>query len=136
MCPLCRILFLTFRITIIGLYHGKDVQFGHSISHSHTRSKRRWEPNVQNKRVWSEALDDWVRFKITTKALKEADNMGGIDNYIMSLDNAAVEKSNYITKMRGLIGSRMYHQGLLPALTIKRLGYDKVPPALVESPIK
>ena len=104
--------------------------FGHSISHSHTRSKRRWEPNVQNKRIWSEALDDFVQFKMTTKAMKEADNVGGIDNYILSLDNNAVAESNYITKVRDQIASRLYHRGLLEDRVIKRLGYDKIPPLL------
>jgi len=121
----------------IGLYHGKDRMFGHSISHSHTRSKRRWEPNVQNKRIWSEALDDFVQFKMTTRAMKEADNVGGIDNYILSLDNNAVAESNYITKVREQIASRLYHRGLLEDRVIKRLGYDKFPPVLaVESESK
>lgn len=39
-----------------GLFHGKDVRSGHSISHSHTRSKRTWMPNVISKRVFSYAL--------------------------------------------------------------------------------
>jgi len=115
---------------MLGLYHGKDRMFGHSISHSHTRSKRRWEPNVQNKRVWSDALDDFIQFKITTKAMKEADNVGGIDNYILSLDNEAVEQSNYVTKVRHQIASRLFHRGLLEDRVVKRLGYDKFPPVL------
>jgi hypothetical protein len=44
----------------IGLYHGKDIRFGNSISHSHTKSKRSWHPNVFKKRLWSFAFDDWV----------------------------------------------------------------------------
>lgn len=105
--------------------------FGHSISHSHTRSKRIWGPNVHKKRVWSDALEDWVKFNMTTKAMKAADNVGGIDNYILTLDNKAVSESNYITKVRGMIGSRLYHRGLLANSIIKHLGYDKVPPPLV-----
>lgn len=102
--------------------------FGHSISHSHTRSKRMWGPNVHDKKVWSEALEQWISFKMTTAAMKAADNVGGIDNYILSLDNGLAEQSNYITKMRGLIGSRLYHRGLLSNSIIKHLGYDKTPP--------
>lgn len=85
---------------------------------------------MQNKRVWSDALDDFIQFKITTKAMKEADNVGGIDNYILSLDNEAVEQSNYITKVRHQIASRLFHRGLLEDRVVKRLGYDKVPPVL------
>jgi large subunit ribosomal protein L28 len=65
-----------------GLYHGKDVRSGHSISHSHHKTKRQWHPNVIRKRVWSETLDTWIRFRMTTTALKEIDALGGIDNYL------------------------------------------------------
>ena len=30
---------------------GKSPSFGHSISHSHVRTKRRWNPNIQRVRV-------------------------------------------------------------------------------------
>ena len=30
---------------------GKSPSFGHSISHSHRRTKRRWNPNIQRVRA-------------------------------------------------------------------------------------
>ena len=30
---------------------GKGPEFGHSISHSHRRTKRRWNPNIQRVRT-------------------------------------------------------------------------------------
>ena len=120
---LCNIIFV-----LTGLFHGKDVRFGNSIAHSGARTKRKWSPNVIDKRVWSDSLDQWVKFKMTTRALKEIDNIGGIDNYIMALDKRSVNDSNYITKMRGLIGSAMFHQGILAEKYIRRLGYHKNPP--------
>jgi ribosomal protein L28 len=91
---------------------------------------RRWNPNVINKRVWSDALDDWVQFKMTTRALKEIDNVGGIDNYLLALDNNSAAASNYVTKMRGLVAGTLYSKGALPEKTIKKLGYHKNPPDL------
>ena len=117
-----------------GLYHGKDVQFGHSVSHSQVKSKRRWYPNVINKRVWSDALGDWVRFKMTTRALKEIDNIGGIDNYLLALEDSQVTASNYVTKIRGLIGSSLFHKGALDERLVRKLGYHKQPPKLEASP--
>ena len=111
-----------------GLFHGKDVQFGRSISHSGVRSLRRWSPNVISKRVWSDTLDDWVRFKMTTRALKEIDNSGGIDNYLLLLDNESAAKSNYVTKMRGIIASTLFHRGSLQEKFVRKLGYHKQPP--------
>ena len=74
-----------------GLYHGKDIQFGNNVSHSMRHTRRRWYPNVKNKRVFSEALDDWVRFKMTTRAMRAIDDCGGIDTYMLQLDNKLIE---------------------------------------------
>ena len=64
----------------------------------------------QNKRVYSEALDNWVRFRMTTAALRAIDNAGGIDTYLLQLDNRLVDDSNYVTKIRRLIGSTLFHK--------------------------
>lgn len=116
---------------MVGLFHGKDISFGHSISHSHTRSNRSWKPNVQNKRLWSDALNDWVRFKVTTTALKAIDHYGGIDNYVLALDERSVEDSNYVTKVRGLIATALYQKGELSPKLVKQLKFDKTPPVVV-----
>lgn len=133
---MCSIIILTHTHTVcifLGLYHGKDIQFGHSISHSHTKTKRRWYPNVVNKRVFSQSLNDWVRFKMTTKAMKVIDDVGGIDNYLLSLEDKEVALSNYTTKIRRLITSKLYHDNMLGDKLIKRLGYDIQPPVTVSS---
>ena len=130
-----RFIFFFSLVVSIGLYHGKDVRFGHSVSHSKVHSKRRWYPNVINKRVWSDALDDWVRFKMTTTALKAIDSVGGVDNYILSLDEESVKDSNYITKVRGLVATALFHKGLLPERIIRRLNYHKIPPPLPSNAI-
>jgi large subunit ribosomal protein L28 len=111
-----------------GLYHGKTIQFGHSISHSHVRSKRRWNPNVITKRVFSYALDDFIFFKMTTKTLKMIDYCGGIDNYLFRLREKDVILSRYVTKMRNLIASTLYYRGLLGETLVVKLGYDITPP--------
>ena len=59
---------------------------------------------------------------MTTTALKKIDDIGGIDNYIMNLDERSVEDSNYVTKMRGLIGAALHQKGKLSDRMSKRLG--------------
>lgn len=126
--------FISTTINTAGLYHGKDVQFGMSIApHSRAKTLKKWLPNVINKRVWSETLGDWVKFKMTTTALKEIDKIGGIDNYILALDNKAVSLSNYITKMRHLIGTSLFHKGLLDERLTRKLGYHISPPNAVST---
>ena len=55
---------------------GAQPGFGHSISHSHRRTKRRWNPNIQKKRYWVPSLGRKVTLTLTPKAIKEIDRRG------------------------------------------------------------
>lgn len=115
-----------------GLFHGKDIRSGYNVSHSKAHTLRKWYPNVLNKRVFSYALNDFVRFKMTAAALKIIDKDGGIDNYLLNLDEKSVSDSQYITKMRNLISSNLFYKGELNEKYIKKLKYDKIPPPTYE----
>ena len=54
----------------MGLFHGKNKQYGNNVPFSKKKSRRTWLPNVHNKRFFSDALEDFVRVKVSTKALK------------------------------------------------------------------
>lgn len=43
---------------------------GNSVSHANNRSKRRFLPNLQKKRVWVQELNRFVTLKVTAKAIK------------------------------------------------------------------
>jgi large subunit ribosomal protein L28 len=49
---------------------GKKANNAFAVSHSHRRTKRLQQANLQNKRVWWEAGNRWVRLKLSTKAIK------------------------------------------------------------------
>uniref|UniRef100_A0A061QVY0 Large ribosomal subunit protein bL28m n=1 Tax=Tetraselmis sp. GSL018 TaxID=582737 RepID=A0A061QVY0_9CHLO len=67
-----------------GLYHGKHPHFGDQISEDgKNRTRRKWNPNVQKKRLYSETLGRMIPFKVTTCALKAIDRAGGLDNYLL-----------------------------------------------------
>lgn len=65
---------------------------------------------------------------MTARALKEIDNIGGIDKYLLALDQTSVANSNYITKVRNQIGAALYKKDLLQPKEIKKLGFHKNPP--------
>lgn len=114
----------------VGLFHGKDIRFGNNISHSEMKTSRTWLPNVQYKRVWSDALNDWVKFQFTTAGLKAVDNRGGIDNYLLELDESVVSDSRYVLKMRNKVAAILFHQGKLKRSFSHKLGYHRCPPPL------
>lgn len=59
-----------FKRSQLGLFHGKIRQSGNNVPFSKQKTKRTWLPNVQQKRLHSEALGESVRLKLTTRALK------------------------------------------------------------------
>ena len=67
---------------------------------------------------------------MTTTALKAIDAYGGIDNYLLRLDERSVSASNYVTKIRNMIAARLFHVGTLDPQMVRRLGYDKNPPSV------
>lgn len=66
-----------------GLYDGKDIRSGNNVSFSMRHTKRTFKPNVFVKRVYSQILDDMIKFHLTTSALRSIDKAGGLDNYLM-----------------------------------------------------
>jgi len=55
---------------------GKKPRFGKQLSHSHRRSSRRWNPNVQRKRFYLASESRWIRLDVSTKGIKTIDKRG------------------------------------------------------------
>ena len=67
---------------------GTKVQFGHNVSHSNRRTKRRFEPNLQQVTFHSEALRHPVSLRVTTRAIRTVQKRGGIDRFLVDMDAA------------------------------------------------
>ncbi|MER8068484.1 50S ribosomal protein L28 [Streptomyces sp. NPDC094034] len=55
---------------------GAKPGFGHQISHSHRRTARRFDPNIQRKRYWLPSEGRHVRLTLSAKAIKTIDSIG------------------------------------------------------------
>ncbi len=51
----------------------KTVISGNNVSHANNRTRRRFLPNLQVKRIWIPEEKKWIKVKLTTKALKSLD---------------------------------------------------------------
>jgi large subunit ribosomal protein L28 len=49
---------------------------GNNVSHAHNRTKRRFLPNLQKKRVWVQELNRFVTLKLTAQAIKNITRNG------------------------------------------------------------
>ena len=59
---------------------GKKAQVGHRVSHSNIKTKHRFLPNIQKRRVWSANLKRFVTLKLSTAAIRTVDKIG-LDAY-------------------------------------------------------
>jgi len=55
---------------------GRQPGFGHNISHSHRRTSRRFDPNIQSKCYWLPSEGRYVRLALSTKGIKTVDMIG------------------------------------------------------------
>ncbi len=55
---------------------GAEAWYGKQVSHSHRRSSRRWDPNLQTKRYWVPSEGRHVRLRLSAKAIKTIDRIG------------------------------------------------------------
>ena len=62
---------------------GKGVLTGNNVSHSHRKTRRRFLPNVQQASLYSDALNESVKLKVSTQALRTIEHNGGLDAYLL-----------------------------------------------------
>ncbi|MEV0276808.1 50S ribosomal protein L28 [Streptomyces sp. NPDC050610] len=55
---------------------GRKPGFGNAISHSHRRTPRRFDVNIQRKRYWLPSEGRHIRLTLSTKGLKTVDAIG------------------------------------------------------------
>jgi large subunit ribosomal protein L28 len=69
---------------------GTKPGFGKSVSHSHRRTNRRWNPNIQRKRYYLPSERRWIRLTLSTRAIKTIDQRG-IESVVAELRGRGVK---------------------------------------------
>jgi len=54
----------------------KKPMSGNRVSHANNRTKRRFEPNLQVKRIWVPSEGRWVRLRLSTSGMRTIDKQG------------------------------------------------------------
>ncbi|QHT54674.1 50S ribosomal protein L28 [Cellulomonas sp. H30R-01] len=63
---------MSARCQVLGTTPG----FGHAVSHSHRRTKRRWDPNVQRRRYYVPSLRRRVTLTVSARGIRTIDRLG------------------------------------------------------------
>jgi large subunit ribosomal protein L28 len=68
---------------------GRRPSFGNTVSHSHRKTRRRWDPNIQTKRFWLPSERRWVKLTVSTRGIKTIDRRG-IESVVAELRRRGV----------------------------------------------
>ena len=66
---------------------GAGPKAGNNVAHSNTKTKRRFDPNLQRVHLLSDALGRSVPLRITTRALRTVQKHGGLDPFLLKTDD-------------------------------------------------
>ena len=55
---------------------GKGPMVGNNVSHANNKTKRRFLPNLQQRRLWGESEQRYVRLRVTAAGLRKIDKLG------------------------------------------------------------
>ena len=63
---------------------GKRTVTGNNVSHAMNKTRRRFMPNLPERRFWVASENRWVKLRVSTKALRTIDK-NGIDAVLADL---------------------------------------------------
>lgn len=76
-----------------GLHGNLRPRVGCNVSEDHkVRTPRTWRPNIHRKRLWSDALNCFIRTRVSIRVLRTIRKEGGLDNYIMGIKTARMKE--------------------------------------------
>ena len=55
---------------------GKKPMSGNNVSHANNKTKRRFLPNLHERRFWVESENRWVKLRVSSKGLRIIDKLG------------------------------------------------------------
>ncbi|KAL9015803.1 MAG: hypothetical protein Q9185_006817 [Variospora sp. 1 TL-2023] len=84
---------LLYKQSNFGLYGGAKPQFGNKVSErNEIKTRRKWVPNIHEKRLWSVAMNRYLRVKVQARVLRTIDKVGGLDEYLMGDSPARIKE--------------------------------------------
>ncbi len=79
---------------------GKGVLSGNNVSHANNKTRRRFLPNLQEVSMLSDILNQTIRMRVSTRAMRTVEHNGGIDAFLLSTPNRDLPEEAQIVKRR------------------------------------
>lgn len=69
---------------------GKSFQSGNNVSHANNKTRRRWLPNLHERRFWVATENRWVKLRVSSNGLRTIDK-NGIDAVLAEIRGRGVK---------------------------------------------
>ena len=69
---------------------GKKPMSGNNVSHANNKNKRRFLPNLHERRFWVQSENRWVKLRVSTKGLRTIDKLG-IDQVLADVRSRGIK---------------------------------------------
>ncbi len=79
---------------------GKGVLSGNNVSHANNKTRRRFLPNLQEVSMLSDILNEPIRMRVSTRAMRTVEHNGGIDAFLLSTPNRNLPEEAQTVKRR------------------------------------
>ena len=79
---------------------GKGPVVKNLVSHSNIKTKTIAQPNIQKKRLFSQALGQLVTLRVAASAIRDMEHTGGFDKYVLSRDEEKLSKRALAVRSR------------------------------------
>lgn len=79
---------------------GKQPEVKNLVSHSNIKTKSVSNPNVQQKRIFSRALNQMINLKMATSTIRSLEHKGGFDTFILNQPDGVLSKRALAVKTR------------------------------------
>ena len=79
---------------------GTTHQTGHNVSHSNRKTHRIFDVNLQNATFYSDALGCAVGLRVTTRAIRTVQKVGGLDAFLVKTADAKLPPEGLKLKHR------------------------------------
>lgn len=79
---------------------GKGPVVKNLVSHSNIKTKSIAQPNIQKKRLFSQALGQLVTLRVAASTIRDMEHTGGLDKYILSRDEEKLSKRALAVRSR------------------------------------
>ena len=64
---------------------------GNNVSHAQNKTRRKFLPNVQDTSIFSEALGQKIKLKVSAAGLRTIDHNGGIDAWLANTSASKID---------------------------------------------